>query len=188
MHPHARGILHIWVVRDGLERAIEHAGVDPIAISLEDRVPAAERRWQIMLFTNTTPQSLSRLRAAAEAGVIRPRVGSRYPLADVGTPLGQRIAGSGKREDRDRREQRPGRLNIRSSTTTPAPHRWCSATASGSIDKRRELFRWLKAATTAEPVGRTSLPHKWSGPADGGLPAARWHRLLRFAQLCRRGS
>ena len=39
----------------------------------------------VMLFTNTTPQSLGRLRERIEAGAVKARVGSRYPLADVGT-------------------------------------------------------------------------------------------------------
>lgn len=45
----------------------------------------AERRGAraVMLFTNTTTQSLDRLRAAVEAGVVIPRVGGTYPLADT---------------------------------------------------------------------------------------------------------
>ena len=38
----------------------------------------------VMLFTNTTAASLDRLRSAIEAGIVRPRIGERYPLADAG--------------------------------------------------------------------------------------------------------
>lgn len=37
----------------------------------------------VMLFTDTTRASLDRLRAAIEAGVVKPRFGRRYPLADT---------------------------------------------------------------------------------------------------------
>ena len=37
----------------------------------------------VMLFTDTTRAILDRLRAAIEAGVVKPRVGRRYPLADT---------------------------------------------------------------------------------------------------------
>ena len=41
------GELHVWVIRYGIEDPSENAGLHPIAIALEHRIPVAERRRQI---------------------------------------------------------------------------------------------------------------------------------------------
>ena len=39
--------LHVWIVRYGIEYPSENAGLHPIPIALEDRIPVAEHRRQI---------------------------------------------------------------------------------------------------------------------------------------------
>ena len=41
------GELHVWIIRYGVKNPSENAGLYPIAIALEHRIPVAERRRQI---------------------------------------------------------------------------------------------------------------------------------------------
>jgi hypothetical protein len=41
------GELHVWIIRDSIENPLENAGLPPIAIALEHRIPVAERGRQI---------------------------------------------------------------------------------------------------------------------------------------------
>jgi len=40
-------VFHVRLVRGGIEKPFENIGAHPVAIPLEDGVPAAEERWQI---------------------------------------------------------------------------------------------------------------------------------------------
>ena len=39
--------LHVWIIRYSIENPLENAGLHPITIALEHRIPVAERRRQI---------------------------------------------------------------------------------------------------------------------------------------------
>ena len=41
------GVFHVRLVRGGIEKPFENIGAHPVAMPLEDGVPAAEERWQI---------------------------------------------------------------------------------------------------------------------------------------------
>src|SRR3954471_116145 len=41
------GVFHVRLIRGGIEKPLENVGFHPVAIPLEDGVPAAEERWQV---------------------------------------------------------------------------------------------------------------------------------------------
>jgi hypothetical protein len=41
------GVLHIRLVRTGLEKPNENIGFDPVTVSLEGRVPVPEKGWKV---------------------------------------------------------------------------------------------------------------------------------------------
>jgi hypothetical protein len=54
------GVFYIRLVRTGIEQPLEDIGFDPVAVSLEDRVPLAELSRQVAL--GATAQSTAPLR------------------------------------------------------------------------------------------------------------------------------
>ena len=66
--------------------AILRPGGVLVALNQPPSKEEAERHGvrAVMLVTNTTAESLNRLREVIEAGVLRARVGSRYPLGEAG--------------------------------------------------------------------------------------------------------
>jgi hypothetical protein len=83
------GVLHVWLVRTGLEKPNENIGFDPTSVPREDAVPLSEEGWQIAPRTSSPHDPKNRfdkqaIVTSASSGILRLTQTMRLHLRPLG--------------------------------------------------------------------------------------------------------